>query len=553
MRTLVRVRLGATRWGVCALASLALAACGGGGGASSTSSTGGGGGGGGGGTPTTFSVGGTVTGLSASGLVLQDNGGDNLTVPSGASTFTFSTMLASGASYDVTVLSQPTGETCTVSSATGTVSADVTTVKVSCSAQTFTISGTLTGLSTAGLKLQDYSGGEVLPVAAGATTFQFTQSVPYGTNVDVTVNTQPFWATCTAGSSNFSGSIASNESSESFSCTADTATVSTFAGSLTAGSTDATGTSASFYHPDGTAVDSSGNIYVADEFNDQIREISSSGVVTTLAGQAGVAGSTNGAGTLALFDHPQGVAVDSSGNLYVADTLNNEIRKIVCTGTTASTCVVSTLAGSTTAGSTDGTGSAASFSHPEGVAVDSLGNVYVADSANNEIRKISPAGLVTTLAGTTVAGSANGSGTSASFNYPTGVAVDSAGNVYVADANNNEIRMIDTSDVVSTLAGSTTAGSADGTGSSASFFTPLGVAVDSAGNVYVADTNNEEIRLVTPKGVVTTLAGQAGVVGHADGTGTSATFDSPSGIAVDASGDLFVGDYSNNEIRKITP
>ena len=543
MRTLIHSRLGAARWILCASASLALAACGGGGASSS----------GGGGTTATFSVGGAVSGLSASGLVLQDNGGDNLTVPSGASTFTFSTMLASGASYDITVLTQPTGETCTVSAATGTVTANVTNVNVSCSAQSFTVSGTLTGLTTAGLKLQDYSGGEILSVAAGATTFQFTQSVPYGTNVDVTVNTQPFWETCTAGSSNFSGSIASNESSESFSCTADTATVTTFAGSTTAGSTDATGTSASFNHPDGTAVDSHGNIYVADEYNDQIREISSSGVVTTLAGQAGVAGSADGTGNIALFDHPQGVAVDSSGNIYVADTLNNEIRKIVCTGTTSSACAVSTLAGSTTAGSADGTGTAASFNHPEGVAVDSLGNVYVADSANNEIRKISPAGVVTTLAGTTVAGSANGSGTSASFNYPVGIAVDSTGNAYVADANNNEIRMIDTSDVVSTLAGSTTAGSADGTGSAASFFTPLGVAVDSAGNVYVADANNDEIRLVTPNGVVTTLAGKAGVPGSTNGTGSSATFNAPSGIAVDASGELFVGDYSNNEIRKITP
>ncbi|MGH8318317.1 MAG: hypothetical protein ACREUL_10105 [Steroidobacteraceae bacterium] len=487
-----------------------------------------------------------MSGLTASGLVLTDNGGDSLTVASGATTFTFATKLSSGASYDVAVATQPTGETCKVSSsATGTVSGNESSVSVTCSGSSFSISGTVSGLTTAGLKLKDYSGGETVSVAAGAASFQFSQSVPYDTNVDVTVATQPFWQACTAGASNFSGPITSNLTTETFSCAGDTANVTTFAGSTTSGSTNGTGTSASFYGTAGVAMDSSGHIYVADTNNNEIREISPAGVVTTLAGST-TAGHADGTGSAASFDAPTSVAVDSAGNVYVADSFNNEIRKIAPGG------IVTTFAGSTNPGAADGTGSAASFRNPEGVAVDSSGNLYVADSLNNEIRMITPAALVTTFAGSVTAGSANGSSTSASFNGPTGVAVDSSGNLYVADHNNNEIRMINLSDVVSTLAGSTTAGSADGTGSAASFDGPTAVAVDSAGDVYVADSGNNEIRLVSPLGVVTTLAGST-VAGSANGIGSAASFDSPDGIAVSPSGQLFVGDFLNNEIRQLTP
>jgi len=217
-------------------------------------------------------------------------------------------------------------------------------------------------------------------------------------------------------------------------------------------------------------------------------------VVTTLAG-SGSQGSANGTGTAASFAWPAGAAVDGSGNVYVADTFNHLIRKITSAG------VVTTLAGTGSSGSANGTGTAASFNNPWGVAVDGSGNVYVADQSNHLIRKITAAGVVTTLAGTGSAGSANGTGTAASFNYHWGVAVDGSGNVYVGDSNNHLIRKITSAGVVTTLAGSGSSGSADGTGTAASFRYPTGVAVDGSGNVYVGDLGNHLIRKIT-----TTLA-----------------------------------------------
>jgi endonuclease YncB( thermonuclease family) len=327
--------------------------------------------------------------------------------------------------------------------------------------------------------------------------------------------------------------------------------VTTLAGSAAnpQGSADGTGAAAQFNSPYGLAVDGSGNVYVADTFNNTIRKITSSGVVTTLAGTAGGAGSTDGTAAAARFNGPSGVAVDGSGNVYVADTYNNTIRKITSGG------AVTTLAGTAgIAGSGDGTGAAARFNNPNGVAVDGFGNVYVADTNNSTIRKITPAGVVTTLAGTAgTGGSADGTGAAARFNNPNGVALDGFGNVYVADTNNSTIRKITSGGAVTTLAGTAgIAGSGDGTGAAAQFRSPYGVAVDGSGNVYVADTNNSTIRKITPAGVVTTLAGTAGTVGSADGTGAAARFYLPYGVAVDASGNVYVLDSNNNTIREIT-
>jgi sugar lactone lactonase YvrE len=316
----------------------------------------------------------------------------------------------------------------------------------------------------------------------------------------------------------------------------------TLAGSGADGSADGNGVEASFYVPRGVAADALGNLYVSEVGNNKIRKITPSGVVTTLAG-SGTFGYANGAGVAARFKHPAGIAVDALGTVYVADTENNVIRKITAAGE------VSNFAGSGTIGSADGTGIAASFNYPFGIAVDALGIVYVADSHNNKIRKITPTGEVSTFAGSGAVGSADGSGTAASFYYPAGVAVDASGTVYVTSGD-HKIRKITPAGVVSTLAGSGTQGSVDGNGTEASFYYPKGIAVDAWGTVYVADNNNQKIRKISPAGVVSTWTG-SGTMGEADGSGVAASFNSPYGLAVDASGNVYVGDEDNNKIRKI--
>jgi sugar lactone lactonase YvrE len=269
----------------------------------------------------------------------------------------------------------------------------------------------------------------------------------------------------------------------------------------------------------------------------------------TLAGFAGSSGSADGTGSSAEFDNPEGLAVDAAGNVYVGDTYNHAIRIVTSAG------VVTTLAGSKgNVGSADGTGSSARFRYPRGIAIDTAGNVYVADSDNHTIRKVTSAGVVTTLAGTAgSSGSADGTGPVARFNFPTGVSLDTAGNVYVADQVNHTIRKVTSLGVVTTLAGTAgSSGSADGTGSAARFNFPWDIAVDTAGNLYVADEDNNTIRKVTIAGVVTTLAGSAGNIGSADGIGSAARFYRPSGIGVDTAGNIYVADRSNHTIRNST-
>ena len=275
----------------------------------------------------------------------------------------------------------------------------------------------------------------------------------------------------------------------------DNYTVSTLAGSGTSGSSNGQGEAAGFNRPTGVVVDSSGSVFVVDNHNHLIRRIDSSGNVTTLAGTAGRAGFTDAQGTEARFNKPSSAAVDSLGNIYVADIDNHLIRKIDSSGN------VTTLAGTAgSSGSENGKGIEARFNKPSGVAVDSSGNVYVADRSNHLIRRIDLSGNVTTLAGKAgSAGSTNGQGTSATFNQPTGLAVDSSGSLYVADYNNHLIRRIDSSGNVITLAGSGSAGFADGQGSAAKFNFPTGVAADSSGNVYVADFDNHRIRKLSGK------------------------------------------------------
>ncbi|HEY5244732.1 MAG TPA: NHL repeat-containing protein, partial [Acidimicrobiales bacterium] len=308
------------------------------------------------------------------------------------------------------------------------------------------------------------------------------------------------------------------------------------------------GPAASFASPYGIAVDGSGNIYVSDQLNNTIRKVTSAGVVTTVAGTAGVAGITDGQGTVARFRQPYGIRTDSAGNIYVADTGNSTIRKVTPSG------AVTTVAGLVgKAGYLDATGTAAMFNAPVGVALDSGGDIFVADYNNNAIRKVNGSGAVTTVAGNAkFYGSVNGTGSQAEFNGPFDVVSDPSGNVYVSDVNNYSVRKVTAGGTVTTFAGLPAGGGADGTGSAARFAFPSGIALDSSGNIYVVDENNDDIRKITAGGVVTTFAGSPGNAGSADGAGSAAQFYAPFRVAVDPSGNLFVTDYNNSTIRKIT-
>ena len=303
----------------------------------------------------------------------------------------------------------------------------------------------------------------------------------------------------------------------------------------------------SFNLTTGIATDTKGNIYVANSHN-TILKITFSGVVTTLAGTPDVRGRADGIGSAASFIYPIGIATDGTANVYVADKVSNTIRKITPTG------MVTTLAG--TAGITghaDGIGGNASFNGPVGVATDSTGNVYVADYGNDIIRKVTPNGVVTTLAGMAgTAGDADGIGANASFSLPYGIATDSAGNVFVAEMSSHTIRKITPAGVVTTLAGKAgVTGPADGIGADANFFFPHGVATDKAGNVYVADYGNDTIRKITPTGVVTTIAGKAGESAEYDGVGGAARFSGPMAVATGSAGNVLVLETDN--IREVSP
>ena len=327
--------------------------------------------------------------------------------------------------------------------------------------------------------------------------------------------------------------------------------VTTLAGSGKQGDADGSGAEAGFGVPSGVVVDGIGNVYVGDHLNHRIRKITEGGVVSTVAG-GGKGGPKARAhalqgetvGRKACFNKPVGLAVDKGGNIYVADKLNHSIRKVTPDG------VVDTIAGSGKPDFADGEGGAARFNLPHGVAVDESGNIYVADFGNNRIRKITASGNVTTLAGSGKPEFADGQGKEASFNGPNSVAIDGSGNVYVADRGNNRIRKISPNGTVATLAGSGKPEFADGLGKEASFNQPSGIAVDGIGNVYVADSYNHRIRKIGPSGYITTLVG-SGNPGSEDGYGSAASFNSPYAIAVDAGGAVYVADQLNHKIRKI--
>ncbi|EGF31712.1 hypothetical protein IMCC9480_3485 [Oxalobacteraceae bacterium IMCC9480] len=372
--------------------------------------------------------------------------------------------------------------------------------------------------------------------------------------------------------------------------------VTTLAGSLANyGLKDGTGAAAGFEGLSNLAIDGAGILYGADQYARRIRRITPQGVVTTLpvnalsvshpqvamplgiavdptgtlsvTGQYGVhvitggttlktlagkeleRGMVDGNGAKARFGSLQGVTSDASGNWYVVDTPHHMIRKITPAG------VVSQLAGNGKPGGVDGTGSGASFNYPRGIVADALGNLFVADTFNSRIRKITPAGVVTTIAGAgSSSGSTDGPGNIARFFEPEAIAIDASRNLYVADTGNHTVRKITVAGVVSTLAGSPGKyGSDDGTGAAARFLKPPAIAVDPSGNVVLSQPAYGTIRKITPGGVVTTLAGRVLETGALDGAGDAARFFNPQGLAADNAGNVYVADTGNNTIRRITP
>lgn len=307
------------------------------------------------------------------------------------------------------------------------------------------------------------------------------------------------------------------------------------------------GASASWGTPVGVVVDSSGNLIVSDLQQDVIRKIAADGSSTAFAGANGVPGAVDGTGSTARFFSPARIVQDSSGNMFVADRDNSLIRKITSAG------VVSVFAGSGTSGSADGIGVAASFTDPTGITIDALDNLYISDAVTDAIRRITPAGSVTTVVAGGASGSADGPTNTATFNTPTDLAwapSGTAGKLYVADTGNRKIRLIDLDSLtVSTVMGSGSAAQTDGTGVAASFFNPIGVAV-AAGQLYIADYSKVRVADLATT-AVTTLAGGA-AAGFADGTGAAASFFITADVAVDATGtNLYVTDALNNAVRKI--
>ena len=321
--------------------------------------------------------------------------------------------------------------------------------------------------------------------------------------------------------------------------------VETLAGDGLAGFADGPGRQARFHTPWGVVADPAGNVYVADSGNHRIRRIAPDGTVTTVAG-CGEPGLVDGAADEAMFRWPRALARDAAGILYIADTTNHCIRKITRDGQ------VTTFSGAGVAGFLDGPRADARFNLPNGVAVAPDGALYVADAVNVRVRRVSPGGTVTTYAGEGVLGYADGCSQDARFTSPRAIAIDTAGILYVSDVGNSRVRKVNKAGTVFLLAGNGRGRCIDGPGPHASFREPCGLAVDADGNVYVADTDNHCLRLIGDDAMVDTLTGD----GHAlpdlvDGPGPAARFNTPTGLCLGPAGELYVADAKNHCIRRV--
>lgn len=312
-----------------------------------------------------------------------------------------------------------------------------------------------------------------------------------------------------------------------------------------------TATSAGLIAPYSVAVDSSGNVYIAEPEDGRIRQVNTKGVINTVIGNGTLGfGGDGGAASSAQLWLPSGVAVDGSGNVYIADTVNNRVRKVA--GTT-----ISTIAGSGgfSYSGDGGSGTKAQLNRPQAVAVDAAGNAYIVDTGNNVVRKLGADGTITAFAGNGSAGFGGdgGAATSAQLSSPGGVAVDAGGNVYIADTQNARVRKV-SGGVISTVAGGGTIGYGGdgGAGTSAQLNTPIGLAVDRNNNLYVADFGNSAVRKLSASGTITTVAGNGRQGYSGDGSlGSLAQLSGPQGLAVDANGNLYIADTLNSRVRKV--
>ena len=327
-------------------------------------------------------------------------------------------------------------------------------------------------------------------------------------------------------------------------------------------------TNAALFGPKAVAVDTTGNLFISDGNNNRVRKVNTNGTITTLAG-----GGTprpgegdGGTATNAALTSPYGVAVDGNGNLFVADYNFCHIRKVATNG------IITSVAGNGIIDSLSGDGGAATnagLANPTSVALDSVGNLFIADGNNNRIRTVDTNGIITTVAGIGSSGlfgsysGDKGAATNAALNYPSSVAVDSNGNLFIADYENQRIRKVDTNGIITTVAGNATATNSwgyyiggfsgdGGAATNAELYFPTGIAVDAVGNLYIADQGNNRIRMVDANGTITTVAGNGTFSFSGDGgVATSAGLNEPAGVALDSVGNLFIADGNNNRIRKL--